>query len=493
MRALRVCQVAAEVTPFAKTGGLGDVVAGLSRFLGRDGHDVRIFLPWYGQLAAQPEKPEKYVPVDFIRDVPLRIGSRQFTFTARTAKLPGSAVDVYFIDCPALYGTPGIYQGDRVDWLRFAFLTRAAFECAQRMAWAPDVVHCHDWHTALAPLFLKTLYSWDRLFDATRTVLTLHNVAYQGRIDRSLVPELDLAPYLHWLDGARLAAGELNFLSTGLLHADAITAVSRTFAREIQTPEQGFGVDGLLRARANRLIGIVNGVDYDDWDPATDRHLPHHYSAADLGGKAEMKRALLAGVGLEEETAAPVLGIVSRLTAQKGFDLCFGVLPELLAHADVRLVVLGSGESQYETFFEELKRSFPGKASFYRGYNEPMAHWIEAGADLFLMPSRFEPCGLNQMYSLRYGTPPVVRRTGGLADTVEPWNPWTGSGTGFLFDDLHPDAFAWALRNALVAFEDREGWAKLMQNGMAQNFSWDVQGREYEELYRRFSGVVARS
>jgi starch synthase len=491
---LRVCQVAAEVTPFAKTGGLGDVVAGLSRFLGRDGHDVRIFLPWYGQLAVQPDtQPEKYVPVDFIRDVPLRIGSRHFTFTARTAKLPGSAVDVYFIDCPALYGTPGIYQGDRVDWLRFAFLTRAAFECAQRMAWAPDVVHCHDWHTALAPLFLKTLYSWDRLFDATRTVLTLHNVAYQGRVDRSLVPELDLAPYLHWLDGARLAAGELNFLSTGLLHADAITAVSRTFAREIQTPEQGFGVDGLLRARANRLLGIVNGVDYDDWDPATDRHLPHPYSATDLRGKAEMKRALLAGVGLEEETAAPVLGIVSRLTAQKGFDLCFGVLPELLAHADVRLVALGSGESQYETFFEELKRSFPGKASFYRGYNEPLAHWIEAGADLFLMPSRFEPCGLNQMYSLRYGTPPVVRRTGGLADTVEPWNPWTGSGTGFLFDDLHPDAFAWALRNALVAFEDREGWAKLMQNGMARNFSWDVQGREYVELYRRFSGVLAQS
>jgi starch synthase len=485
VRPLRVCQVAAEVTPFAKTGGLGDVVGGLSRFLGRDGHDVRIFLPWYGQLAAQAAR---YVPVDFIQDVPLRVGARHFTFTARTAKLPGSEVDVYFIDCPRLYGMPGIYQGDSVDWLRFAFLTRAAFACAQRMGWAPDVVHCHDWHTALAPLFLKTLYSWDRLFDATRTVLTLHNVAYQGRVDRSRVTELDLDPYVQWLDGARLAAGELNFLSTGLLHADVLTAVSRTFAREIQTPEQGFGVDGLLRARAHRLLGIVNGVDYDDWDPATDRHLPHPYSATDLTGKAEMKRALLAGVGLEPETAAPVLGIVSRLTAQKGFDLCFGVLPELLSRADVRLVALGSGESRYETFFEELKRQFPGKAAFYRGYNEPLAHWIEAGADLFLMPSSFEPCGLNQMYSLHYGTPPVVRRTGGLADTVEPWNPATGSGTGFLFDDFRPDAFAWALRNALVAFENREDWAKLMQNGMAQNFSWDVQGREYVELYRRFAG-----
>ncbi|HEV7515093.1 MAG TPA: glycogen synthase [Thermoanaerobaculia bacterium] len=485
MRALRVCQVAAEVTPFAKTGGLGDVVAGLSRFLGREGHDVRIFLPWYRQLAAEPET---YLPVDFIRDVPLRIGSRHFTFTARTCKLPASAVDVYFVDCPALYGSPGIYQGDRLDWLRFAFLTRAALECAQRMGWGPDVVHCHDWHTALAPLFLKTLYSWDRLFDTTRSVLTLHNVAYQGVVDRSVAGDLDLAPYVHWLDGARFAAGEFNFLRTGLLHADALTAVSRTFAREIQTPEQGFGVDDLLRARADRLFGIVNGVDYGDWDPATDPHLPHSYSAADLAGKAEMKRALLAGVGLEPETAAPVLGIVSRLTAQKGFDLCFTVLPDLLASLDVRLVVLGSGEERYERFFQELARQFPGKASFYRGYNEPLAHWIEAGADLFLMPSRFEPCGLNQMYSLRYGTPPVVHRTGGLADTVEPWDPGSGTGTGFLFDRFHPDAFAWALRNALVAFQQGEGWGRLMQNGMARNFSWDVQGKEYVELYRRFVG-----
>jgi starch synthase len=485
VRPLRVCQVAAEVTPFAKTGGLGDVVAGLSRFLGREGHDVRIFLPWYSQLAAQPER---YVQVDFIRDVPLQIGSRHFTFTARTAKLPASEVDVYFVDCPALYGAPGIYQGDREDWLRFAFLTRAAFECAQRMGWAPDVVHCHDWHTALAPLFLKTLYSWDRLFDTTRSVLTLHNLAYQGIVDRSIVGEIDLAPYLHWLDGARLARGEFNFLRTGLLHADALTAVSRTFAREIQTLEQGFGVDDLLRARADRLFGIVNGVDYGDWDPATDPHLPHRYSAADLSGKAEMKRALLSGVGLEPETAAPVLGIVSRLTSQKGFDLCFTVLPELLSHLDVRVVVLGSGEARYEGFFHELQSQFPGKASFYRGYNEPLAHWIEAGADLFLMPSRFEPCGLNQMYSLRYGTPPVVHRTGGLADTVEPWDPASGTGTGFLFDRFHPDAFAWALRNALVAFQQREGWGRLMQNGMAKDFSWDVAGREYVGLYRRFVG-----
>jgi starch synthase len=483
VRPLRVCQLAAEVTPFAKTGGLGDVVAGLSRFLGAAGHDVRVFLPYYSQIAARPEIT---VPVDFIRDVPLRLGPRHFTFTARTCRLPASAVDVYFIDCPALYGAPGIYQGDGADWLRFAFLTRAAVECAQRMGWGPDVVHVHDWHTALAPLFLKTLYNWDRLFDRTRTVLTLHNMSYQGVLDRSLVAELDLAPYVHWLDAERLAAGEFNFLRTGILHADVITAVSRTYAREIQTPEQGFGADGLLRARADRVIGIVNGVDYGDWDPATDPHLPHHYSPADLSGKVEMKRALLAGVKMEE-TAAPVLGVVSRLTAQKGFDLCFEVLPDLLARKDVRLVALGSGEGRYESFFAGLQLRFPGRAWFYRGYNEPLAHWIEAGADLFLMPSRFEPCGLNQMYSLRYGTPPLVRRTGGLADTVEPWDGGA-HGTGFLFGDFTPQALAGALRSALDSYEDREGWERLMQNGMARDFSWEVQGEEYVALYRRFAG-----
>jgi starch synthase len=247
-------------------------------------------------------------------------------------------------------------------------------------------------------------------------------------------------------------------------------------------------VDGLLRARGNRVIGIVNGVDYGDWDPATDPHLPHPYSAADLTGKAAMKQALLSGVGLEAPPGVPVLGIVSRLTPQKGFDLCFSVLPELLARRDVRLVVLGSGEERYESFFQALQQMFPRKASFYRGYNEPMAHWIEAGADIFLMPSRFEPCGLNQMYSLRYGTPPVVRRTGGLADTVDPWDPWTHQGTGFLFDTFDSTGFAWALGNALLAYEDREGWAKLMRNGMARDFSWDVQGKDYVELYRRFAG-----
>jgi len=276
-------------------------------------------------------------------------------------------------------------------------------------------------------------------------------------------------------------------MKTGLLHADFLTAVSRTYTREIQTPENGCGLDGLLRARAGRFQGIVNGVDYGEWDPATDPHLPHHYSADDLAGKREMKRALLARIGMEP-TEAPVLGVVSRLTPQKGFDLGFGVLPALLARRDCRLVALGSGEGRYEAFFMELGHSFPGRAWYYRGYHEPLSHWIEAGADLFLMPSLFEPCGLNQMYSLRYGTPPVVRKTGGLADTVELFDSTTDEGTGFVFEHFHPAGLQWALDYALDTYPHRETWDRLMGNGMAQDFSWDVQGKEYVELYGRLSG-----
>jgi starch synthase len=481
---LRILQLAAEVTPFAKTGGLGDVVAGLSRFLGRTGHDVRIFLPFYPSLASDGDR---YVPVDFIRDVPVQLGPHRFTYTARTALLPDSNVSVYFIDCPALFGRGGIYHGDRDDSLRFGLLTAATFECAQRMGWSPDIVHCHDWHTALAPVYLKAFFEWDGLFQRTRTVLTIHNIGFQGVVDSSRLIDLGLDPYTRLLD---LSPGYLNFLRNGIVHADALTAVSRTYAREIQTHEDGFGLDALLRARRDRLFGIVNGVDYGDWDPATDPNLFYHYSVDDLAGKRNCKRALLREIGFDERTAAPVVGIVSRLTPQKGFDLCFDTLPAFLAQRDMRLVALGSGEPRYEEFFQGLERRFPGKAWFYRGYNEKLAHQIEAGADIFLMPSKFEPCGLNQMYSLRYGTPPIVRKTGGLADTVEPFDPSTGRGTGFVFEHFTPAGLAWALDLALNAFHHPILWRRMMGDGMTRDFSWEVQGREYVELYGRLAASV---
>jgi len=479
---LRVLQVAAEVTPFAKTGGLGDVVAGLPAFLRRAGHDAKIFLPFYTHLAAERER---YAPMESIQNVPVQLGTRRFTYSVLTTPLPGSEVSVCFVDCPELFGRGAIYQGDRIDSLRFAFLTVAAFDSAQRLGWSPDILHCHDWHTALAPVYRRAYFDWDRLLQRTRTVLTIHNLGFQGIVDVSRVADLGLDRQARLLD---LSPGNLNFLRNGILHADALTAVSRTYAREIQTPEKGFGLDGLLRARADRLWGIVNGVDYGEWNPETDPRIPHHYSARDLSGKAAMKRALLQGIGMDDDTAAPVLGVVSRLTRQKGFDIAFGVLPELLARRDLRVVALGSGEPRYEEFFRLLHERFPDKAYFYQGFNNDLAHWIEAGADLFLMPSRFEPCGLNQMYSLRYGTPPVVHKTGGLADTVEPFDPATGEGTGFVFDHFDSDGLRWALNMALDTYEDRPTWERLMRNGMAEDFSWDVQGKEYVELYERLVG-----
>jgi starch synthase len=473
---LRVLQVAAEVAPFAKTGGLGDVAAGLPRFLSRAGHDPRVFLPFYAHL--YPER-DRYVPVDFAQNVSLQLGPRRYNYSVLTAPLPESEVNAYFIDCPEVFGHGGIYHGDRQDSLRFALLTVAAFECAQRMGWAPDILHCHDWHTALAPVYRRAYLDWDRLFQRTKTVLTIHNLGFQGIVDAALLRDLGLDRHMRLLD---LSPGHLNFFRNGLLYADAITAVSRTYAREILTPEKGFGLDSLLRARADRLVGIVNGVDYGEWNPETDPRIPHHYSAEDPSGKAAMKAALLQAVGMDE-TDAPVLGVVSRLTPQKGFDLAFEVLPELLSWRDLRLVALGSGEPVYEEFFGRLQAHFPGKAWFYRGFNNDLAHWIEAGADLFLMPSRFEPCGLNQMYSLRYGTPPVVHKTGGLADTVEPFDPASGEGTGFVFEHFDAQGLRWALGQALDTYPHRETWERLMRSGMAKDFSWDVQGREYVALY----------
>ena len=482
---MRIGMATAELAPLAKTGGLGDVAAALSIYLARGGHDVRTFLPFYSRIDLGDAPIH---PVEFLRDVPLALGPHSYRFSVYTAQLPGSGLWIYLVDCPVLYHRPGIYTGDGDEHLRFLVLSRAAIESFQRMGWAPDVVHVHDWHTSLVPLYLQTVYAWDRLFAATRTVLTLHNVAYQGQFGAGILDDLGLGDHAYRLHQEDLAAGRINFLKTGILGADALTTVSRTHAREIQTDEYGFGLQDLLRARADRLVGIVNGVDYDEWNPETDPLLPHHYSAADLSGKAANKRDLLTELRLDHRADAPLLGIVSRFAYQKGLDLAFPPLAEAMQTTDLRLVALGSGEPSYEDFFTALQRRFPARVCYINAHSNPAAHRIEAASDLFLMPSRYEPCGLNQMYSQRYGTVPIVRRTGGLADTVEPWNPATGDGTGFVFEHATPQGVRWALRTALAAYRDQRSWARLIQNGMAQDFSWERQVGWYEELYRRLGG-----
>ena len=486
MDPLGICFVASEVAPFAKTGGLADVAGSLPAYLGRAGHDVRVFMPLYSKIDTQKYD---FTPVDFLREVVVSLAGHRFVFSVFTSKLPGSEVDVYFINCPQLYHRQGIYTGDWEDHLRFGLLSRAALECCQRMGWGPDIVHCNDWHTALVPLYLKTLYSWDQLFAKARTVLTLHNIAYRGVFPAEAVDNLGFSEYRHLFFQEDLQQGAMSFLKTGILYADVVSTVSRTYAQEIQTEAFGNGLEGLLRQRSDSVVGIVNGVDYGTWNPAVDPHIAQNYSTDDVAeGKAANRAYLLSQMGLSEPQASPVLGIVSRLTSQKGFELTFDPLPEALRHLDLRVVVLGTGEGRYEDHFRWLQHTFPQKVSYYCGYSEELAHLIEAGADIFLMPSRFEPCGLNQMYSLKYGTAPIVRRTGGLADTVQHFHPGSGEGDGFVFEHYDSTGFAWALKTALLQWRDPEGWAVMRRNGMEKDFSWDKQGAEYEALYGALLG-----
>ncbi|MDX1643308.1 MAG: glycogen synthase [Thermoanaerobaculia bacterium] len=481
---LSIAIASAEAAPLAKTGGLGDVTAALTRELARRGEDVRLFLPFYSTI--DRSLVDGAVRVDFLQRMPVELGGRRLEMSIWTTRLPGDpSPAIYLVDCPPLYHRDAIYTQGSDEALRFAYFSRAVVESCQRMGWGPDVVHCNDWHTALLPLYLATDYSWDRLFAATGTLLTIHNIAYQGVFDIDLLESLGLDDRRDSLDRDDLAAGRFNFLKTGILHADLLSTVSPTHAREIRSPEYGMGLEGLLRARSSDLVGILNGVDYAVWDPATDPYLPHNYSPDDLSGKRRTKQVVMAEAGLSGDESTPLLGIVSRLTAQKGFDLAFDILPGALRVSDLRLLALGTGERRYEGFFEALQKAHPGRVVFHRGYSERLAHQVEAAADIFLMPSRYEPCGLNQMYSLKYGTPPIVRATGGLADSVEPWDGERG--TGFVFEHFTADGLAWALDRALTVFRDRDAWRRLMTNGMRRDFSWQRQVGAYADLYRRLA------
>lgn len=479
---LKVCYAASEVAPFAKSGGLADVSGALPAALGRQGHDVRVFMPFYRSIHA-----DRYAltRVGFAQDVHVGFPNADYGFSLWTGKQPGTEIDVYFIDCPALYHRDELYTGDEDEPYRFGLFSRAVFESCQRMGWSPDILHCNDWHTGLMPLMRSTTYGWDELFAATKSVLAIHNIGYQGVFPSRWIHELGLGEWLDRFDMFDTPAGRLSFLRTGLIHADALVTVSPTYAREIQTPEHGMGLDDLLRARSDRLVGILNGVDYEIWSPDKDELIPHRYSRRRMEGKAKNKAHLMTSAGLDSEGDPPLVGMITRLVHQKGIELCEQVLPGLLQSRDVRLAVIGTGEQRYEEFFEWLQRRLPGRVAYLRAYDEEAAHLVEAGSDIFLMPSRYEPCGLNQMFSLRYGTIPVVRRTGGLADTVTLFDRKSGQGTGVPFDQYEARALRWALDYALDLYADPLAWKQLIANAMACDFSWKKQARLYAELYRR--------
>jgi starch synthase len=475
---VRICFVASEVAPLAKTGGLADVAGALPRYLHEQGHDVRVFMPLYSSVGTAPLNA---MPVSQVQNVELRLGAHTYRFSLLETRLPGSQTPLLLVHCPEAFDRPSIYTNGSDEHLRFLVLQRAALESCQRLAFAPQIVHCNDWHTALMPLLLKSVYAWDSLFAQTRTVLSIHNIGYQGVFPALTAYDLG-GDVRSLLSPAVASSGEMNWLREGIRHADSVTTVSPTYALEICTPPGGYGLDGVLRERGG-VVGILNGVDYGEWNPATDRYLQHRYSPADLSGKAATKRSLLDWMNLAVAPTTPVLGIVSRMTVQKGFDLLFDTLPTILASRDLCVLALGSGERRYEDFFTGLQQRFPDRVVFHRGYHDELSHLIEAGSDMFLMPSLYEPCGLNQMYSLKYGTVPIVRRTGGLADSVRMWDPATRQGTGIVFNDSDTPAVTWALHTALDLFRDQDAWQQLMRNGMAQDFSWDVQGKEYEKLY----------
>jgi starch synthase len=481
---LKICLVSSELAPLAKTGGLADVSAALSAFLDSRGHDIRVLIPFYSAIDTSTLD---VTPVQYLQNLSIQIGSHKLSYSIDKTILPGTSLKLYLLRCPDLYDRPGIYSDGSDEHLRFIVLSRVAIEMCQHMGFAPDIFHCHDWHTALTPLYLKTHYAWDELFENTKTVLTIHNIGYQGKFDARILHDMNMQDLSENLYQEDLAIGRVNFLKTGLLYSDLLTTVSPTYANEILGPTYGMGLENILQQRRDSLVGILNGIDTNEWNPRQDALVPYPYDARAISGKKKNKLALMKELQLECSDDVPLIGIVSRLTPQKGIELIQRVVPGLLQQRRFALAVLGSGEPRYEKFFSELQIHYRDRVCFYRGFSNKLAHMIEAGSDMFLMPSQFEPCGLNQMYSLRYGTVPIVRRTGGLADSVQLFDPGSGGGTGIVFDDFSDTALNWALNAALDLFQDKKSWRKLVRNGMARDYSWEHQGQIYIDLFRKIT------
>jgi starch synthase len=494
-RPLHVLFLSSEVEPFAKTGGLADVSGALPQSLRHLGLDVRVMMPRYGfinehhgPLAAIPGVGEVAVPV----------GTGRVSLRLLSSFLPnsGNPVPVYFLANEGLYGRKGIYVDPETtrdhpdNDERFIAFCRGSLQSVETLGWKPDIIHCNDWPTGLAPAYLKTLLGTRVYYRGIRTVFTIHNMAYQGVFPRTSFDKTLLPPSA--MTGAGLeAAGQMNCLKAGLVYADALTTVSERYAEEIQGSEEfGCGLQEIARARRADLHGILNGVDYSVWDPSVDTLIPHRYDAGALDGKEKNKRALLALLDLPWREGVPVIGMISRLADQKGFDLLQPIVDRLMA-MPLQMVVLGTGDPRYHAMLEAAQRVHPDRLAVRLTFDNTLAHLIEAGSDMFLMPSRYEPCGLNQIYSLRYGTVPVVRATGGLDDTIVDVGDDATAGTGFKFTPYDSDALLHTVTRAVQAFSDRGPWLGIMRRGMSRDFSWNASARRYAELYRSLVGTLS--
>jgi starch synthase len=483
---LRILLISSEVEPFAKTGGLADVAGALPKALAALGHDVRVLMPRYRGV-------ERHTTLSTaVARIRVPVGERPTEGTLLEGRLGGD-IPIYFLAHDRYYDRSALYGGGDGDYLdnceRFVFFCRGSLEAVRALGWAPQVVHANDWQTGLVPVYLETLYADDPLLRDAATLFTIHNLAYQGAFWHFDMPLTGLGWDLFTPAGLEFY-GKLNFMKGGLVFADILNTVSKTYAAEIQTPEFGCGLEGVLQDRSADLHGVVNGIDYAAWDPATDRELAKPYSADDLAGKIACRSALAEELGLEAD-GAPIVGIVSRLAAQKGLDLVLAALPDLV-EAGFQFALLGSGEPKLEAALTEAAAAYPGRAVVRLGFDAGLARRIYAGADMFLMPSRYEPCGLGQMISMRYGTIPIVRRTGGLADTVTEVKPSRRTGTGFGFLEPTARALAEAAMRALAAYRDAALWRQLQKNAMAEDFSWQASAREYVALYRKAAKAAGK-
>ncbi len=486
-KSLNVLFLSSEVDPFAKTGGLADVSGALPKAIKNLDHEIRIMMPRYGSIN---ERKAKLHEMMRLKEIPVPVGSKTFHASVRSSFLPTThaKVQVYFLDNSTLFGRSGLYihPETKKDYAdndeRFIFFSRGVLEVLKKLGWQPDVIHCNEWQTGLVPAYIKTTYRDDPFYRDTRTVFTVHNMAYQGVFPKTTFPKTLLPAELMAETGVE-AYGNVNLLKAGLVFADAITTVSERYAQEISSSaEFGCGLESVVSKRRHDLSGILNGIDYGVWDPAVDEYIPHRYDARTVDLKTENKKALLSKVGLPFHEQTPLIGIISRLADQKGFDLIDEVLDEMMA-MDLQLVVLGTGEKKYHDLFERAHKKYPQKVGISLGFDEELAHMIEAGSDMFLMPSRYEPCGLNQMYSLRYGTVPIVRATGGLDDTIDDVSSGNG-GTGFKFKNYSSAELLKTVHRAVQAYRDQPSWRKLMKQGMARDFSWETSARKYIQLYR---------
>jgi starch synthase len=482
---MRVILASSEVAPYSKTGGLGDVAGALPRALSRVGCDVCVVTPRYTGWGGHPGDVVSHETGELILD-DLRVPFAGGVKYAAVWRDWINGAPIYFIDNPEYFGRGYIYGYGDFDAERFAFFSRAVFELAKRIGGPPDVIHCNDWQTGFIPAYLAKVYASDPFFARTATLFTIHNLAFQGIFDPNLVLKFgfdwDVFQFGMEFHGAA------NAMKAGIYFSTAVSTVSPKYAQEIQTPEFGVNLDGLLRQRRDSLIGILNGVDYNEWNPETDGNISANYGIHDLSGKTACKRDLLEKYHLPVDLEKPVVAIVSRLTSQKGIDLIAQAVWSIL-ETGAYFILLGSGAESYVGYFQHVRDTTPAQVGVYFGYNNALAHQIEAGADIFLMPSAYEPCGLNQMYSLKYGAAPLVRGVGGLDDTIRNFEPTTGRGNGYKFYEYSGDRLIEKFYEAMMVYYDRETWRQLQLNGMREDFSWDSSAHNYMTAYRQIVGA----